>query len=118
MFRAVLVVSLAVFLGGCGPDSGKKPKVVAGSMTSSDICSVMGLLIRQKLGSNVKTVNMPCRFVSSGGGVVVMSSAYKPPIGGKRIDYVVKGFADGNRFTIHEIKASGIDDDFVLFSRW
>lgn len=112
---------LALFLSllvGCSPGGSKKATDVAGGMTASEICSIMGYLIRKKLGSNVKTTNMPCRVVSSDGYSVEMSSAYKPPIGSKKINYFAKGVVDRGKFRFDKIKAVGIDDDYVNFSSW
>jgi hypothetical protein len=118
MHKSVFVVVMISLLVGCSPGSAKKAKVVAGDMTANEICSVMGYLIRKKLGSNVKTINMPCRVISSDGRNVEMSSAYKPPIGSNKIKYFAKGYGTGGKFRLDKIMAVGIDDDYVSFSSW
>lgn len=118
MLKEVLVVGVVVLLMGCGPGKSSKAKEVAGGMTAKEICSVMGAQIRRKLGSNVKTIDMPCRVVSVDGGNVEMRSAYKSPLSRKKIHYTAKGHAYDRKFSFYEIKLEGTDEKFELFANW
>lgn len=103
------IALLVVILAGC-----ESPLV--GSMSETNICQTAGYIIRQKLGDNFKTAEMPCKAQNPYGNVVEIEAGYISPIGGgTKRHYSAIGSVTGDRLRIEKIRVHEADDDYVDF---
>jgi len=110
MRTLLATITTAVILSGCGPSE----PPVAGSMTARDLCQTTGYLIRQKLGSNIKTLDTSCTAASQGGNNVLINSTYRTPINNRTIRYYAVGTVNGDRLRIEKIKTE-FDKEYTPF---
>jgi hypothetical protein len=106
---ACLVPTLALI--GCESE----PPIV-GDVTQTSICNMAGLLIRNKLGKNVKTINQRCVVRKTGVDTFQIESGYLSPINPQPLRYTANGYVRGQTVGLKEIKIHSVDNEFIPFS--
>lgn len=89
--------------------------IVAGELTADNVCSTVGLLIRQKFGSNIKTAQARCHVTKLDPFDFKIESGYQSPLKQAEIRYIGLGSIYKNTVILSEIKVLGVDQDFVPF---
>lgn len=102
--KRIFLLASAALIASCTQEP-----PVAGDMSESTVCSTAGYLIRQKLGTNTKTINIPCNVTNTGGNSILIESGYKPPIGTETIYYTATGIVLGDTLRLQTIVTS-VDD--------
>lgn len=108
--QRIALAAIAAALSACTP---AEPPI-AGKMTERDICQTAGYLIRQKLGNNINTVDVPCSVSVTAGSEVRIQAGYKTPLNSTHY-YTATGSVSGDTLRIREIRD---EDGSVDFRNW
>ena len=108
--QRIAFAAIAAILSACTPSE----PPIAGKMTERDICQTAGYLIRQKLGSNMNTVDVPCSVSVIERSEVSIQAGYKTPLNSTHY-YTATGSVSGNTLRISEIRDK---DGSVDFRNW